>query len=410
MKRIYCTAVLLLVFGVAVLSTAGAAQQVVPFSALTEVASMEQADGMPLYVWDGSKFVVRRISVGNFMLDLVLGQSQITGLPAALAGKVDMTETDAVTITNVANQFGGTFTGDGSGLTGITQGQVAGLQASLEGATNAAGRLVPNSVFVDGVTGNDTTGDGTLGRPYATLTKGQTEAVSGQTVVVLQGTFIEGNLGKPGVGWYFNAGTAVTNTVIFRVDSTNGTNLVVRGKGNFYPLQSFTGTLLRVQATNAVVDFSAGIITNQSGHFVTFEAADNNNVVKISADYIKGRMFYGADGLTNVSRVYLSTTTGGDIEIWDMSTFTWTNASASMATNRVIECWPGRTLIVGNIQSAGDEYGLVVNGGSVYAPSGETGDVTRLRLNGTRVGSMADLGMFDPITTHVRGTWWVESP
>lgn len=51
------------------------AAQVVPFSSLQEVATTEPVDGLTIYVWDGTKFVVRRISVGNFVLDATGGGS-----------------------------------------------------------------------------------------------------------------------------------------------------------------------------------------------------------------------------------------------------------------------------------------------------------------------------------------------
>src|SRR3954470_18561738 len=67
-----------------------------------------------------------------------------------------------------------------------------------------------NLVWVDAVNGNDGTGQrGKLQFPFLTLGAAKTAAVSGDTVVVLPGSYNEKNLAKNGVNWHFVNGAGV---------------------------------------------------------------------------------------------------------------------------------------------------------------------------------------------------------
>ena len=67
-----------------------------------------------------------------------------------------------------------------------------------------------NLVWVDAANGNDGTGQlGRLQLPFLTLTAAKAAAVSGDTIVVLPGTYSEKNLVKNGVNWHFFNGAIV---------------------------------------------------------------------------------------------------------------------------------------------------------------------------------------------------------
>ena len=68
-----------------------------------------------------------------------------------------------------------------------------------------------NLLWVDAVNGNDATGQrGRLQLPFLTLGAAKTAAVSGDTIVVLPGTYSEKNLAKNGVNWHFYNGAVVS--------------------------------------------------------------------------------------------------------------------------------------------------------------------------------------------------------
>lgn len=67
-----------------------------------------------------------------------------------------------------------------------------------------------NLVWVDVANGNDGTAQrGRLQLPFLTLGAAKTAAVSGDTIVVLPGTYSEKNLAKNGVNWHFFNGAVV---------------------------------------------------------------------------------------------------------------------------------------------------------------------------------------------------------
>lgn len=67
-----------------------------------------------------------------------------------------------------------------------------------------------NLLWVDAVNGNDGTAQrGRMQLPYLTLSAAKTAAQSGDTVVVLPGTYNEKNLAKNGVNWHFFNGAVI---------------------------------------------------------------------------------------------------------------------------------------------------------------------------------------------------------
>src|SRR6478735_5887078 len=72
--------------------------------------------------------------------------------------------------------------------------------------STAAGRT-GNMVWVDQIYGSDVTGQrGKLQYAFQTLSAAKTAALSGDTIMVLPGTYNEKNLAKNGVNWHFFTG------------------------------------------------------------------------------------------------------------------------------------------------------------------------------------------------------------
>jgi hypothetical protein len=133
-------------------------------------------------------------------------------------------------------------------------------------ANASLGALVQGLIFVDAVSGNDTTGTGSERKPYATLTKAQTMATSGNTIYGARGTFAESGLGKQGVAWYFNDGVFLSGAngyPPFFLGATNSTTLLtISGR------LTHTNELIAVgYATNctAVVDLKDGNVATSAG-------------------------------------------------------------------------------------------------------------------------------------------------
>jgi hypothetical protein len=126
-----------------------------------------------------------------------------------------------------------------------------------------------NTIYVS-TTGNDITGDGTSGNPYATIGKGQTISTSGKLVWVVAGTYtISSSFFKAGVNWFFEDGCTVSagaNQIYF-VNSVSSTTVWGRAV--------FTSTL---NDANALVDNNAATTTNFYCRSMT--ASNNAQVCK----------------------------------------------------------------------------------------------------------------------------------
>lgn len=96
------------------------------------------------------------------------------------------------------------------------------------------GGLAQGAVYVD-ANADTNNATGAPDHPFVTLADAQSAAASGNTIVVVRGTFNESSLGKAGVRWHFAAGTYLdpgTAAPLFLL--TNAvTDLVVTGDGTF---------------------------------------------------------------------------------------------------------------------------------------------------------------------------------
>lgn len=190
-----------------------------------------------------------------------------------------------------------------------------------------------NLVWVDPVNGNDDLAvRGRMTVPFKTLTKAKTAAVSGDTIIVLPGTYNENNLLKNGVNWYFMPGAKVSYSGagaagIFDT-SANGSNgavsSLIAGYGEFIITAttstahvvhaSGTGSNLVVQGrrmdsstvpTVKLAQSSSGSchvdmiedINCTSGDVIVFATSVTGNTIR-ARDFITsgGRCLYGNTG------------------------------------------------------------------------------------------------------------------
>lgn len=156
-----------------------------------------------------------------------------------------------------------------------------------------------NTVYVDGVSGNDTTGDGSANHPFATLTQAQNTATNGQTIYAVRGTFAESGLGKQGVNWFFNDGTflAGSGSTPFILGASNSTtSLYISGR-----LTHTNDLILLCGATNclAMIDVKEGQIASTSGHVLELAAYNGLNIsnqIYYTCDKTSGGMVFRTTG------------------------------------------------------------------------------------------------------------------
>lgn len=141
--------------------------------------------------------------------------------------------------------------------------------------------------WVDSVNGSNTTGArGKAHLPFLTLNAAKTAAVSGDTVVVLPGTYSESLAMKDGVNWLFLPGSVVSSSAAPALSCTTGVTAVVRGWGTFAGTGAggdgliITGGTLSAEAvaiTSAAgdgVNASLGTLTLQADVTASVEAID----------------------------------------------------------------------------------------------------------------------------------------
>lgn len=109
-----------------------------------------------------------------------------------------------------------------------------------------------NLVWVDQINGVDALATrGRLTIPFKTLTAAKTAAKTGDTIMVLPGTYGDGNLLKDGVNWHFFPGANVlANETVFSTGGGGGVNCMVTGRGSF---STSAGNVVHVAAGNVQI-------------------------------------------------------------------------------------------------------------------------------------------------------------
>lgn len=124
----------------------------------------------------------------------------------------------------------------------ITSNNVNSVQTSLTTASNAlyllqsAGISNGNALYVDAVNGNDSTGiRGRVDKPFTTINMAKTNALAGDTVIVLPGRYTNQTLSKVGINYYFYPGAVVTNlNLSIFTDGNVATTNIIAGSGDFH--------------------------------------------------------------------------------------------------------------------------------------------------------------------------------
>jgi hypothetical protein len=161
-------------------------------------------------------------------------------------------------------------------------------------------------LVVDGTNGSDTKGLRGVGlRAFRTLTAAKAAASSGDTIIVMPGTYTENNLLKDGVNWHFMAGTKVSYV-----------NPVVTGASTVYGIFDDRAAACACQITgDAIFTFDAGwndgslgtpIETVKAAIYVTNVASK----VKISARAIQVRSY-----ILNTDYVFAARLDDGELVI-----------------------------------------------------------------------------------------------
>ena len=132
-----------------------------------------------------------------------------------------------------------------------------------------------NLLWVDAVNGNDDLAvRGRMTVPFKTLTKAKTAAASGDTIMVLPGTYNENNLAKNGVNWHFLTGAVV---------EYSGTGAGVLSAALFDTAQTGGAATFKVTGNGVFKT------TNSSNYIHAFSFTNSADVVTLQFDRIESR-------------------------------------------------------------------------------------------------------------------------
>ncbi len=179
--------------------------------------------------------------------------------------------------------------------------------AFTNGGSGGFGGLVGNTVWVDKVNGNDSTGArGSMATPFLTLLKAKTNALAGDTIYVLPGAYVNSgliSLLKSNVHWHFFPQTYVTNALFTDYEVGNLGTINVTGEGTFFGGGSFGNVLALL--SNTVVNFK----------FKEIDGRNDNPTV-----YFEGNS--------------TGTIEGGEIKTTSLNTFFIADTNTSVTVNR----------------------------------------------------------------------------
>jgi hypothetical protein len=150
-----------------------------------------------------------------------------------------------------------------------------------------------NLLWVDAVNGNDSLAvRGRLSVPFKTLSAAKNAAVSGDTMLVLPGTYNDQDLAKDGVNWHFIIGASVVGsggTAIFR--ASTGMTFKVTGYGAFtsatYILEVTAAATIFFQC-KSMINATPTCIRITSGSEIIVEADDISSQESSTIDVTGG--------------------------------------------------------------------------------------------------------------------------
>lgn len=262
-----------------------------------------------------------------------------------------------------------------------------------------------NLLWVDAVNGNnDLAVRGRMTVPFKTLTKAKTAAISGDTIMVLPGTYDEKNLLKNGVNWHFlpgakvhysgNAAGGIFDTGEFGTDG--GVVSMITGWGDFLIIEPTTAghvvhsaagySELLIQAKKMASYYSACVKTGSSGildiQVVEGIESGSGRVVEVfggTQNHIRARRLYtsGGAGLyvsagsVDLEAQYISSSADSAISI--------AGGSGSNIVVRAYEIYSGTKSAV--YYNASSNPTLTILGARIVSAGGTAADGRAVRID-----------------------------
>lgn len=116
----------------------------------------------------------------------------------------------------------------------IPQPGIVAKQTTFGDLKTLLGTPLANSIaVVDPINGSASGVIGDLTKPFQTITQAQSAVVAGQTIVVYPGTYLESNLGKANINFYFTDGAIVDSGAFSMFVNPAGCSYSITGNGEF---------------------------------------------------------------------------------------------------------------------------------------------------------------------------------
>lgn len=279
-----------------------------------------------------------------------------------------LAQLDANTALVGAISSGLTQVNAGTGYTGALNA----VLTNIISAINSGGIGLNGTVFVSKL-GNDITGNGTLGNPYLTVTKGMTQAIAGQIVLVDKGTYDEDVTQKASVALL---GTTRLNTVIRSLTINTAGTFDVQ---NLSLQRSTAGDTLLVSGTG-VVNLQARNVSISASGLATNVINWTNSGTGSKGEFIMG---IASSGLATIPVWNSTTTSKGTITNFYMTYRNSVNPDAdclllngAMAFNHTFDGTQGRVVVANTSSYIGTLLTMI------------TGTVAALTTNSSAISSL----------------------
>jgi len=258
------------------------------------------------------------------------------------------------------------------------------------------------SVYVSALYGHDTNA---YPGPYATCAAAQSNAVSGNTIVITDGTFNETVLGKAGVNWYLNDGVLMAGGGTWYVGATNGTTeLNIYGMGSFTNLpivfQTVTNGVARISGKNVL-----GTGATTGTRLVSYDVNTESNRCFINMLADSGCAVTDHMGTLYSTNLTSFTVYTSPARLTGVA-YQLTTSEGNTNTTVLLRVAEWRAGAVGSVNSTGK---IIMEGG-YYSRNGTTANATtNVYFKGVSMVS-SNLDGSASIFSNVRGTFYFENP
>jgi len=233
-------------------------------------------------------------------------------------------ETEMVAM-NLVGAFSANITGLSANTTYYFQAKAAGESVSYgeeKSFTTLATILPPPSTIYISTTGSDTTGDGSLANPFATIQKGVDTASAGFTIIVRNGTYTQNVNVTKSLNIHSENGPTVTTVVaanvtdhVFDVTASNTTirGFTIYGTG----VTSYKAGIALNQVNNSIVENNysgTGSTTDNYYGVLIYRGANNQILNNRFIDNSEGILLQGSDNNT-ISNNYFQYSESRDIHL-----------------------------------------------------------------------------------------------